>query len=79
MKALNKVRTKDLWQAAFMLAQGCSLAYTQEKQSQAGEKEVIFVLLGDNVYRLAREFRSGRAVCNVAALRASIIYLEEKF
>ena len=44
----------------------------------SGRKEVYFTLTGENIVNLAREFRSGRAVCNVSSLRASMIHLKEE-
>lgn len=76
MKILDKLATKDLWQSAYMLAQGSSLEDIQLRNN--GKKEAYFVLSGDNVCRLAREFRSGRAICNVSSLRASMIHLKEE-
>ena len=76
MKVLNRVETKDLWQSAYMLSEG---SYLEDVQTRGnGKKEVFFVLSGDDVCRLAREFRSGRAFCNIAALRASMIHLKEE-
>jgi len=76
MTVLNRLETKDLWQSAFMLAQGSSLSDVNLRNN--GKREVYFVLTGDNIARLAREFRSGRASCNVASLRASMIHLKEE-
>ena len=76
MKVLNRLTTKDLWQSAFMLAGGSYLEDIELRNN--GRKEVYFVLTGDNIARLAREFRSGRASCNVNVLRASMIHLKEE-
>lgn len=76
MKVLDRLETKDLWQSAFMLAQGSSLEDLRVDAN--GRREVFFVFSGDNILSLAREFRSGRAVCNVASLRASMIHLKEE-
>jgi hypothetical protein len=76
MAVLTKVETKDLWQTAYMLSEGSSLLDVHPGVS--GGREVYFVLEGDDVARLAQEFRSGRAMCNIAALRASMIHLKEE-
>ena len=76
MKVLNHLETKDLWQSAFMLARGSSLEDIRTNGS--GRREVYFILTGDNILSLAREFRSGRAVCNVSSLKASMIHLKEE-
>jgi len=72
----NRLETKDLWQSAFMLAQGSCLEDIRVRDN--GKREVFFTLTGSETMRLAREFRSGRALCNVAALRASMIHLKEE-
>lgn len=76
MQVLNRLETKDLWQTAFMLAQGSRLEDVQTRDN--GKREVYFVITGDNIARLAREFRSGRAACNISSLRASMIHLKEE-
>ena len=76
MKVLNRLETKDLWQSAFMLAQGSSLEDIELRNN--GRREAYFVIGGDNIARLAREFISGRAICNISSLRASMIHLKEE-
>ena len=76
MKILNRLETKDLWQSAFMLAHGSMLEDIQLRNN--GKKEVYFILTGNNIYQLAKEFRSGRANCNVASLRANMIHLKQE-
>ncbi len=70
-----EIKTKDLWQSAYVLAEGGSL-----KQAELGERskgEVFFVLDGSSVEELARQFRSGQALCNVSRLKASMSHLKE--
>ena len=76
MKTLSRLETKDLWQSAYMLAQGSSLEDVTVRVN--GKKEVYFTIGGDNLTSQAQEFRSGRAVCNVSALRASMIHLKDE-
>jgi hypothetical protein len=71
-----KLETKDLWQSAFMLVCGSTLEDIQLRNN--GKREVYFVLHGENVLRQAGDFRSGRAACNVSALRASMLHLKEE-
>lgn len=75
-KVLSRLETKDLWQSAYMLAQGSTLEDIQPRDN--GKREVFFIFKGDNLAILAREFRSGRAICNVSSLRASMIHLKEE-
>ncbi|MCD5397631.1 hypothetical protein LR003_01690 [candidate division NPL-UPA2 bacterium] len=37
----------------------------------------IFILRGPEVRELAKEFRTGHALCDVARLRASMIHLKD--
>ena len=76
MRVLDRLETKDLWQSAYMMAQGLPLEDIQLRNN--GRREVYFVFKGNDLCRLAREFRSGRANCNVNALRASMIHLKEE-
>ncbi len=72
-----KIKTKDLWQSAFMLARGSNLEDLR-LHSGNGKKEVMFIIGGDDTAELAQEFRSGQAICNVSRLRASMIHLKEE-
>lgn len=72
-----KIKTKDLWQSAFVMAKGGELDGVQIDSNGGNKKEVIFILCGPDVVELSREFQSGQAVCNVARLRASMIHLKE--
>lgn len=72
-----KIKTKDLWQSAFMLAKGGNLKDVTLYRDN-GKKEVMFIIGGDDIEELIREFRSGQATCSVARLRASMIHLKEE-
>lgn len=73
-----KIKTKDLWQSAFMLAKGGNLEDVRIGSNGNGKREVIFTLSSDDINELVCEFRSGQAVCNVARLRAGMIHLKEQ-
>lgn len=73
-----KIKTKDLWQSAYLLAKGSNLQDVRINPNGNGKKEVNFTLSGDDVIELAKEFRSGQASCSVARLRASMIHLKEE-
>lgn len=73
-----KIKTKDLWQSAFMLAKGSNLQDIRLHPNGDGRKEVIFTLSGDDINELTKEFRSGQALCNISRLRASMIHLKEE-
>ncbi len=73
-----KIKTKDLWQSAFMLSRGSNLKDIKLDCNGNGKREVFFVLAGCDTQRLLEEFRSGQASCNISALRASMIHLKEE-
>lgn len=72
-----KIKTKDLWQSAFVLAKGGELEEVQIDNNGGNKKEVVFILTGPDVTELSKEFCSGQAMCNVVRLRASMIHLKE--
>lgn len=71
------IETKDLWQSAYLLSEGGWLDGIKVQRRTDGKKEVIFRLTGDGVENLASQFQSGRAVCNVRRLKASVTHLKE--
>ena len=70
-----KLRTSDLWQSAYVLAQGGELIKVE--LNEHGRRRATFIFTGPEVDRFGREFRSGQAVCNVTNLRASMIHVKE--
>jgi len=71
------IETKDLWQSAYLLAEGGWLDGVRVTRRIDGKKEIIFRLTGNGVEDLSRQFVSGQAVCNVRKLKASVIHLKE--
>ncbi len=83
--AFQRIKTKDLWQTAFMLAKGSQLQDLRLSdsgdigESTTGKKQkIIFVLTGKNINHLKREFQSGQAVCRVRILKASLMHLKDE-
>ncbi len=83
--AVQRIKTKDLWQSAFMLSKGSQLH--DLRLSDGGEigepttgkkQKIIFVLTGKNINHLKREFQSGQAVCRVRILKASLMHLKDE-
>ncbi len=72
-----KIKTKDLWQSAFMLSRGIRL---EDVSLNAGgrKREVYFILDGEEVDELSQEFKTGQALCRVTALRGSMAHLKEE-
>lgn len=73
-----KIKTKDLWQSAFVLAKGGELEEVEIDNNGGKGKDVVFILTGPDVTELSREFQGGQAVCSVSRLRASMIHLKEQ-
>lgn len=72
------LKTKDLWQSAFLLAKGANLLDVVPHARGAGRTEVMFVFESGEVHDHLREFKSGQAVCNVTSLKASMCHLKEE-
>lgn len=77
-----EIKTRDLWQSAYLLSKGSELKGVEhggppDGRAGNGSRVVLFIFAGSRVGELAQEFTSGRAVCNVAQLRASMIHLKE--
>ena len=71
------IETKDLWQSAYLLAEGGWLSRVKVQRRIDGKREVVFQLTGDGVDDLARRFISGQAVCNVTRLKAQVNHLKD--
>lgn len=72
-----KIKTKDLWQSAFVLAKGGELDNVEIDTNGGNRKDVLFILCGPDITELSKEFQSGQGICNVTRLRASMIHLKE--
>ncbi|GEM_PF-2678772 len=70
------LRTRDIWQSAFLLTRGNNLEDIETNSN--GKKEAIFILSGYHVQEDMQEFRTGQAMCNVASLKASMTHLKEE-
>lgn len=71
------IETKDLWQSAYLLAEGGWLSRVKIQRRTDGKREVVFQLTGEGVDDLARRFVSGQAVCNVTKLKAQVNHLKD--
>ena len=71
------IETKDLWQGAYVLAEGGWLAGIQVRRKPDGKREYIFRLTGDGVDDLAQRFKNGDAVCNVRKLKTHVSHLKQ--
>jgi hypothetical protein len=71
------IETKDLWQGAYVLAEGGWLDGVKINRRPDGKKEVLFRLKGEHVDDLARRFKDGDAVCNVRRLKTHVSHLKQ--
>jgi hypothetical protein len=71
------VETKDLWQGAYLLAEGGWLAGFKIRQKPDGKREFIFRLTGEGVEDKAQRFKDGNAVCNVRLLKTHVGHLKQ--
>ena len=78
VKTEMKIKTKDLWQSAYMLSKGSNLDDVKINSNGNGKREVVFTLTGEDTGELMQEFLSGQAICNVSRLRASMIHLKDQ-
>ena len=69
--------TKDLWQGAYLLAEGGWLDGFHIRIKPDVKREYIFRLTGDGVEDLARRFKYGDAVCNVRKLKTHVSHLKQ--
>jgi hypothetical protein len=74
-----KVKTKDLYCAAYIVSQGGAVEdiVLTEDGRRGRSSSATFVLSGDNVETLSREFLSGRASANLAAFKQAMNQLKE--
>jgi hypothetical protein len=71
------IETKDLWQSAYLLAEGGWLSKVDVRRRDDGKREVIFHFTGENVADLANRFICGQAMCNVTKLKAEVNHLKD--
>lgn len=76
-EAKMTIETKDLWQSAYLLAEGGWLSKVKVQRRNDGKREVVFQFTGETVEDLARRFISGQAVCNVTKLKAQVNHLKD--
>jgi len=72
-----RIESKDLWQSAYVLAKGGELEDVRIDGHNGRRRMAIFILSGPDVRELAREFRTGHALCDVVRLRSSMIHLKD--
>lgn len=77
MISSDEVRVRDLFEAAYLLCQGCDLA-DMTITGTNGRKVVTFVLAGDAAREGSAAYRTGRATANVGLLKLTIDRLKDQ-
>ena len=55
-EAKMTIETKDLWQSAYLLAEGGWLSRVKVQRRGDGKREVVFQLTGEGVDEMARDY-----------------------
>ncbi|HAM52435.1 MAG TPA: hypothetical protein DCP92_17695 [Nitrospiraceae bacterium] len=72
---LSSLRTKDLFLAALLFSEAM---YLKGIEVEEGTRVVFCFLDTSKLEELNRQYREGRAVCNVVKLRESLQYLKDR-
>jgi extradiol dioxygenase family protein len=72
-----RVTTQDLYCGAYILSKGGALEEIQLTEGRNGRPSVTFILIGDQVETLAREFQSGKANTNVASFKVAMTHFKD--
>ena len=72
---LSSLKTKDLFLSAYLLSSDVSL---QDIAIEDSDRVVFSFLDTGKIDELNREYREGKAVCNVVKLRESLQYLKDQ-
>jgi len=73
-----EIKTKDLWQSAYLLAKGSKLKDVSLYQNGGYKPEAFFIIDGEKTENLIDEYRSGQAECKVGMLKVSMEHLKEE-
>ena len=74
-----KIKTRDLYCAAYIVSRGGTVEniVLTEDGRRGRPSSATFVLSGENVERLSREFFSGKAEANLAAFKQAMNQLKD--
>jgi hypothetical protein len=71
-----QVTTQDLYCGAYILSNGGCLEEARLDKT-GGRPSVTFVLSGQDVDKLAREFQSGQAMINLVSFKVAMTHLKD--
>ena len=73
-----RVKTNDLYCGAYILTQGGTLEEIKlSDEARRGRNSATFILSGDNVDELSREFMRGKASVNLASFKVAMNLLKD--
>jgi hypothetical protein len=72
---LVNLETTDIFRGAFLLASGGELAEVRVRNN--GRRIATFLIAGENLAELDRDYRAGRALVNPLQLRESLNHLRD--
>lgn len=73
-----EIETKDLWQAAYLIANGGTLENVFLRSNGHKRPEVFFIIESKEIKKLLQEYLSGQAECKISLLKVSINHLKEE-
>jgi len=75
-----KIKTKDLYCAAYIVSRGGMVEdiILTEDGRRGRSSSATFVLSGDNVEALSKEFLGGQAIANLASFKQAMNQLKER-
>lgn len=72
-----RITTQDLYCGAYILSKGGSLEEIQLTEGRHGRPSVTFILAGENVAQLSKEFQTGKANTNIVSFKVAMIHLKD--
>jgi hypothetical protein len=72
-----RVTTQDLYCGAYILSKGGSLEEVKLLEGRNGRPSVTFILTGENVEQLSKEFQTGKANTNVVSFKVAMTHLKD--
>ena len=67
-----EIKTKDLWQASYIIAKGGVLNNVFIRPNGYNRPEVFFIIRNENMQKLLEEYRTGQAECKLSMLKVRI-------
>lgn len=65
----GRIITNDLYLAAYLVCEGCSLAHLEHNR----RRRISFVVTGDNVHTLRESYRSGSVELHLPLFKESLL------